>query len=125
MVQRGGLDNVLAINPQTPETLYAGTEGGGVFKTQQVVYVSLDGVCSGKSPCLTTIQTGIDSAEAFAAIYVTQETYNEEVILDNPKVISFEGGWDSTFTAIQSNTTINGSLTISDGTLIIENIILQ
>ena len=29
----GGLVNALAINPQTPDTLYAGTFGGGVFES--------------------------------------------------------------------------------------------
>ena len=33
MVQEGGSIYALAINPQTPDTLYAGTYGGGVFKS--------------------------------------------------------------------------------------------
>ena len=115
----------LAINPQTPEIIYAGTDGGGVFKIQQIIYVSLDGVCNSKSPCFTTLQNGINAAEAFAAIYVTQETYNENVILDDPKALTLQGGWDTTFTNCLSRTTINGSLTISDGTLVVENIVLQ
>jgi hypothetical protein len=31
----GGSVFALAINPETPDTLYAGTDGGGVFKIQQ------------------------------------------------------------------------------------------
>ena len=89
------------------------------------IFVSQDGLCGGKSPCFTTIQNGIDSADAFAPIYITQETYNENVILDDPKALSLEGGCDTSFTNCLSMTTINGSLTISDGTLVVENIILQ
>jgi hypothetical protein len=99
----------------------------GVIKVQAtgIIYVAQDGLCGGKIPCVKSIQTAIDSAEAFTAIYVAQETYNENVISDNPNVITLQGGWDSSFTNCLSTTTINGSMTISDGTLIVGNIILQ
>ena len=34
----GGSISVLAIDPVTPTTLYAGTEGGGVFKSLVMIY---------------------------------------------------------------------------------------
>ena len=69
----------LAINPQTPDTLYAGTYGGGVFKIQQkpsysTIYVSKDGLCSGNNPCFRNIQKGIASASDPTAIKISQET---------------------------------------------------
>jgi YD repeat-containing protein len=92
---------------------------------ESVIFVSLDGTCNGYTPCSSTIQNAIASAGAQATIRITQETYVENVILNTPKEIILQGGWDSAFTNCLSSTTINGSLTISDGTLIIENIILQ
>jgi len=92
---------------------------------ETIIYVSQDGVCGNKGPCFATIQNGINSAVAPTAIRITQETYNENVILNSPKELTIQGGWDSTFTTDLSNTVIKGSLTISDGTLIVENVILE
>jgi hypothetical protein len=39
--------------------------------------------------------------------------------------IEFQGGWDTTFTEILSQTTINGSIMISEGKFIIKNIIFE
>jgi hypothetical protein len=90
-----------------------------------MAYVKSDGYCAGKTPCFNSIQTGIDSVGALTIISITEETYIEDVILDGPKVVTLQGGWDSNFTTIQSNTTIHGSLKISDGTLTVKNIILE
>ena len=86
----------------------------------EIIYVSLYGTCNNNTPCFNSIQSGINAAGTVTRIRVTQETYIESVILDSPKEVTFEGGWDLTFTTIQSNTTINGSLTISDGKLILD-----
>jgi hypothetical protein len=86
----------------------------------EIIYVSLYGTCNNNTPCFNSIQSGINAAGTVTRIRVTQETYIESVILDSPKEVTFEGGWDLTFTTIQSNTTINGSLTISDGSLILD-----
>ncbi len=89
------------------------------------IYVSQDGVCGGKSLCFTAIQKGINSAGATGTINITQETYDEDVILNSAKELTLQGGWDANFTSSLFYTTINGSITISGGTMIIENIILQ
>ena len=81
--------------------------------------------CGGKIPCFTTVQRAIDSAQTFTIINISQETYNENVVLDEAKVLAAQGGWDSTFTNCLSWTTINGSLTISDGRLNIGGIRLE
>ena len=88
-------------------------------------YVSKDGVCGGKTPCYTTIQNGIDDTTAPTSIIITQETYNENVILDFAQTIELQGGWNSDFSNNSGQTTINGSLTISNGKVIINKIILQ
>ena len=64
-------------------------------------------------------------ASAPSIIKITQGTYNENIILDFDQVILLSGGWDANFTSNSSYTTINGSLTITNGTMILENIILK
>jgi hypothetical protein len=41
------------------------------------IYVAKTGGCNGKIPCYDVLQTGIDSAESFTVINVTQETHTE------------------------------------------------
>jgi hypothetical protein len=85
--------------------------------SENIIYVAQNGQCGVKIPCLNSIQGAIDSAQTPAIINISQETYNEDVVLDEAKVLTVQGGWDSTFTNCLSRTTINGSLTISAGTL--------
>jgi hypothetical protein len=89
------------------------------------LYVSKDGLCSDNNPCFPNIQDGIASAPAPSLMKITQETYNENIILGFTEEITLLGGWDANFTSNASYTTINGSITITHGTMIIENIILQ
>jgi len=92
---------------------------------ENAIYISTDGSCSGNSPCFQNIQDGIAFASAPTAIRITQETYNEDVVLDFNETIYLEGGWDTAFTTNLGQSTINGSLTISNGKVIVRNIILQ
>jgi hypothetical protein len=89
------------------------------------VYVSLyDSMCAGKSPCYSSIQSAINGANTCTVINATWDTYNENVVLNIPKTFILQGGWDSTFMTIQSNTTIR-SLNITDGKLTVGNFILN
>ena len=82
-------------------------------------------ICNHHSPCSPNIQNGIFQAPGPSIIEITQETYNETIVLDVDKEIILEGGWDTDFTTCSSYTTINGSMTITHGTIIIEYIILK
>jgi hypothetical protein len=97
----------------------------GAYEFVDSVYVSLNPGCSGKAPCYNFLQTGIDSSESFTVINVTQETYTENIVFNSPKFLSLRGGWDLTFTNSSSYTVIQGSMTISNGKLIVEYIILK
>ncbi len=92
-----------------------------------VIYVSnANNSCSGHNPCWPNIQNGIGQASGPSIIEITQGPYdNENIVLDSNEEILLEGGWDTNFTSNSSCTTINGSITITNGTMIIENIILQ
>jgi len=87
------------------------------------VFISKDGICSGNSPCFSGIQAGINAAPTPANLNITQDTYAENITLDSNVWVM--GGWDVNFVSnSESFTTIQGSLTITNGTAIVENIIL-
>jgi hypothetical protein len=91
----------------------------------KVYYVATQGNCGVRSPCFSSIQEAIDSAESLSLIHITQDACDEDITFDQPKVLSLQGGWDAAFTAPVSNTPLLGLLTIYNGLLIIENMILQ
>jgi hypothetical protein len=90
-----------------------------------VFYVSKDGLCNGNKPCFPMVQNGIGNTSAGAEIYITQETYDENIVLGFSELVALRGGWDTTFTSKSSYTTINGSLAITNGTIIVENILVK
>jgi predicted outer membrane repeat protein len=98
----------------------------GAYEFVATVYAAPDGACGGNTPCFSTIQAAIDAADTESIIRILQGTFDEDVIIDQTYVLTFSGGWDSTFTTQSSNTVIN-SLTITgtSGTVEIENVVLQ
>jgi hypothetical protein len=89
------------------------------------MYVAKTGGCGGKAPCYDVLQTGINSAESFTLINVTQETYTENIVFNSVKYLALRGGWDLTFTTSSSYTVIQGSMIISSGKVIVEYITLR
>ncbi len=92
---------------------------------ENTIYVSKDDWCNGNNPCFPNIQNGIASASAPSVIKITQETYNENVVLDFDEEITLQGGWNTSFTSNSSFTIIQGSITITHGKMIIEWIIFE
>ena len=100
-------------------------QGAPGFINLLIIYVSKVDSCNGYNPCWPNIQNGIAHVLGPSIIEITQETYNEDIVLDFDEEIILEGGWDTNFTSCSSYTTIDGSITITNGTMIIENIILK
>jgi hypothetical protein len=89
------------------------------------IYVSKNELCNVHSPCSSNIQDGIDMASVPSIIKITEGTYDENVTLDFDKVILLSGGWGTDFISNSSHTTINGSLTVTNGTMTLDHIILN
>jgi hypothetical protein len=89
------------------------------------VYVAQTGNCGTKEPCYNVLQTAINSSESFSVINVTEETYTENIVFSSPKFFTLWGGWDLTFNNCSSYTVIQGSMTISQGKVIIEYLTLR
>jgi len=91
---------------------------------KSVIFVSqYDDTCSNHSPCCTSIQAAIDTANTGTAIKIAQGFYDESFVLNESKSLTLEGGWDSSFSTQTSNTTFiktpkatQGSLTLQIGT---------
>ena len=89
------------------------------------VYVAQTGNCGTKTPCYGDLQTAINSSESFSVIDVTAETYTGDIVFSSPKFFTLWGGWDLTFTNCTFYTVIQGSLTISNGKLIVEYVTIR
>ena len=87
-------------------------------------YVSLSGDCGDKTPCYDSIQEAIDAASTGSLISIAQGTYDESIVLNEPKALTLQGGWDSTFTTQTSDTTIK-SMRISDGMVKTEYLVIR
>jgi len=91
---------------------------------QEIYYVTSSGSCGGKTPCYSTIQAAIDVASSGATIKIVEGIYSENMTLSSPKELFLSAGWDSAFTS-QSTTSTVKSMTISDGTIIVDNLVIQ
>ncbi|MEA1922460.1 MAG: hypothetical protein U9N63_07380 [Pseudomonadota bacterium] len=82
--------------------------------------------CSGNPSCYTSIQDGIDDhSDPDCHIKIRQAICEEEVISNGTAVTMLEGGWNQDFTICDGFSTILGCLTITNGYLMIKNMILQ
>ncbi len=55
---------------------------------------------------------------------IAQGIYNESLVLNESKALTLKGGWDSAFTIQSSYTTIK-SITISNGTVAVDKLVIQ
>lgn len=97
---------------------------GGWEPSTSIVYVDKNGICGGMSPCHTTIQNAMGAAGTGSDIRITEGPYDESLSLNQPKTFHLRGGWNAAFTAQPSITTIH-SLTIRDGTILPENLVID
>jgi hypothetical protein len=126
-----------------PVIVNDGTEDSGVYDLSVEVtvvsflYVEPAVSCGGNAPCYAGIHQAIDAAgvlsETAVTIYVATDTYIENIDLNISKDLTLQGGWDVGFASLNpANPAIVESvgpsyvaLTATDGTVIIENLILQ
>jgi len=86
------------------------------------IFVSLDGMCNGHTPCFSSIQGAINSSGKGVIIFIAEGSYAESLTLTGQKQLRLHGGWNSDFTGLTLNTAIQGSLMIGDAALIVENV---
>jgi len=94
------------------------------FTAASELYVSVTGDCGERIPCYASIQEAIDASSTGATLFITQGDYAESIVFTESKSVILQGGWDSTFTMQSSYTTV-ASMTISNGTVVPNKIILE
>jgi hypothetical protein len=104
--------------------IFEGIVDMGAYEYQEILYVEKEGQCGGKSPCYTSILEAIAASECRAIINIAGGPYDEDLTFDQAKHLTLRGGWDSAFTAQSSYTTVT-SMTINDGTIAPDRIILK
>lgn len=88
------------------------------------IYVEPSGSCGSYTPCYSTIQAAIDAADSGTTVKIAQGTYNEDLNISRSVDLVLQGGWNATFTAQSSSTTI-GSMTISKGSVTVDKLVVQ
>ena len=114
-------------NPYDTSEVWATSFGNGlrVLSAPVFIYVNnKDDSCGGKTPCYSSIQTAINAAGTGTAIRIGQGTYSEAITLSTSKSLTFQGGWNSLFTTQSSTSTVN-SMTIGDGSVIVDKLVIQ
>ena len=88
------------------------------------IYVEPSGSCGGYTPCYSTIQAAIAAADSGTIIKIAQGTYNEDLTISRSGALVLQGGWNATFTAQSSSTTV-ASMTISNGPVTVDKLVVQ
>ena len=109
------VSNVLTYSPTDMHLL------NGTFAlidvTPDLVYVEPYGYCDGNQPCFSDIQNAIDYAwTAVSDIWICQGTYIGDIFVEGSQKLSFQYGWNRSFTEISSKSEVNGKMTI-EGTV--------
>jgi hypothetical protein len=73
----------------------------------------------------TLIQDAFDAALGGDDILTLSSDFNEFLDFDRPVSITLQGGCSPDFDILTGCTTLNGDLTISKGTVVIENLIIK
>jgi hypothetical protein len=73
----------------------------------------------------TTLQAAYNAAEGGNTMQAQTFDFTEDLVFNRNVQVSLKGGYDCAFTVNASQSTIRGSLTVSEGTVIIENISIQ
>ena len=96
-----------------------------VQNTALVVYVSPGGSCGGRIPCYEKIQEGVDYSQNAFTIQVAQGTYDEDLMLNESKQITLQGGWNSAFTVQTPQTTVIRAPAVTQGQITLQNVIIR
>jgi hypothetical protein len=72
-----------------------------------------------------TLQDAYDTAAENDAIQSRDAIISEDLFIDLDKTVTFLGGYDCDYTAVSGITTISGDVTVSNGSVAMENINIQ
>jgi len=88
------------------------------------LHVNADGVCNGEYYCYPTIAEACQAAQGVGSIKVGQGDYPENLELNQGKLLTMAGGWNSDYSTPNDDSVVVGKLTISSGCLTVEKLII-
>ncbi|SNB48096.1 choice-of-anchor D domain-containing protein [Geobacter sp. DSM 9736] len=109
-------DSAGGYDPNPPRFSWAITSG-----PVKVVY---PGGSSNFFPNLGSATASVPAGTS-ADIYAQAAAFSENLVIGNNATLSLTGGYDTTFGNVVGTTTVSGSLTVADGTLVAANLVIQ
>lgn len=103
-------------------TLNADTTETALFDYDAAHQVSIGGTAT---TYYSTIQAAYNAATNGDVIRLWATVYNESLICDRPLEVTFQGGYDSSFTSITGEVILNGSLSIANGLVIADGLTIH
>ncbi len=73
----------------------------------------------------SSIQSAYDTTAEGTTIKLWATIYNESLACSRPVTVTLQGGYNSGYTAIVGDPVLNGALTITDGTLVLDGFSIQ
>jgi YVTN family beta-propeller protein len=80
---------------------------------------------AGSAAWYLSIQDAYNASGDGYTIEIQSEIFTEDLMLDHYKTVTLQGGYNTDFDAILGDTILNGSITIVNGMISIENLILR
>jgi hypothetical protein len=106
-------------------TVFNPIPGGGTSNAQ-TFNMSGNARVVGTPPISTaTIQEAYDISPTGGIVQIQALDFIENLVCDHPISVKLEGGYDANYTDNSSYTTIHGTVTISNGTVVVRNIIIK
>ncbi len=73
----------------------------------------------------SSLQSAYDAAVYGDTIQSRNVSFTDDLTIDRSILVTLEGGYDCDYTTTTGNTSLNGIMTINDGTITVENFVLQ
>jgi subtilisin family serine protease len=73
----------------------------------------------------SSLQSAYDAAVEGDTIQSQAIAFTEDLTINRPITVTFEGGYDCDYTTVSGSTILNGDMMVSGGTITIENFVLQ
>jgi subtilisin family serine protease len=120
-----------------PGWVFAGWSGSGCSSGPCVVTLNGDSsitalftlpqpvkISSVSGSGFSSLQAAYEAVAQGDSIQMLAQTFTENLFLNRPVSVTLTGGYDSTYTGPQGVTTINGTMTVSDGTVTVANLVI-
>ena len=100
----------------------------GIFSTYVDIFVDQEGYCNGEYPCCLDIEEAYGVVEDGACMLLREGEYYEsrDLVFDKPKRITLTGGFLEDYCSNPLNSTVVGRcVVISDGCVVVENLVIE